>query len=125
MLNAIREGVAIISRRSGKANTRYMGNFENSQPTTNLTYFDANNLYGWALTQPLPTGVFEWIELEQIVDIINYPNKHEYETMVECDLDYPEKRQEITMTLAPEIVEITQVHKLVPHQDKRFNYTFP
>ena len=25
-------------------------------------YLDANNMYGWAMSQPLPTGGFKWID---------------------------------------------------------------
>ena len=27
-----------------------------------LEYLDANNLYGWAMSQKLPVGNFKWIE---------------------------------------------------------------
>ena len=27
-----------------------------------LQYLDANNLYGWAMSQKLPTGGFKWVK---------------------------------------------------------------
>ncbi|CAG2207648.1 unnamed protein product [Mytilus edulis] len=119
--NATRGGVAMISHRHGKANNPYMKNFDSSQPTKYLAYLDANNLYGWAMVQSLPTGDFEWVEPEEI----EYPDDHEYGAMVECDLEYPEKLHDAhnDYPLAPENVKINKVRKLVPHLGKREKYT--
>ena len=41
------------------ANNLYMEDkFDPNKDTTYLQYLDANNLYGWAISQPLPTGGF-------------------------------------------------------------------
>ena len=34
--------------------------------TTYLQYLDANNLYGWAMSQPLPVGGFEWMTEDEL-----------------------------------------------------------
>ena len=48
------------------ANNPYMGyEYDPSKPTEYLQYLDAYNLYGWAMSQPLPTGEFKWINLEE------------------------------------------------------------
>ncbi|XP_063419676.1 uncharacterized protein LOC134704824 [Mytilus trossulus] len=122
---ATRGGVAMISHRQGKANNPYMESYDSSQPIKYLTYLDANNLYGWAMAQPLPTGDFEWVEPEEIDEILSYPDDHEYGAMVECDLEYPEELHDAhnDYPLAPENVEIGKVRKLVPHLGKREKYT--
>ena len=39
-----------------------MDDYTGKDPTY-IQYLDANNLYGWAVSQPLPTGGFKWVEV--------------------------------------------------------------
>ena len=56
----IRGGITQSVHRWAAANNPYMGSEYNpSRPTRYLQYLDANNLYGWAMSQPLPTGGFK------------------------------------------------------------------
>ena len=49
------------------ANNPYMGYCEQPIRLTNyLQYLEANNLYGWAMSQPLPTGEFKWVDFENL-----------------------------------------------------------
>jgi hypothetical protein len=52
-------------------------------------YLDANNLYGWAMSQPLPHKEFQWFEgfTEEMAK--TYESSDEYGYFVECDLKYP------------------------------------
>ena len=60
----IRGGITQSVNRWAKANNPYMGSeFVPDKPTKYLQYLDANNLYGWAMSQPLPTGGFKWISI--------------------------------------------------------------
>ena len=61
----IRGGISHISRRYACANNKYMKNFDESKPSTFIQYLDANNLYGWAMSQKLPTGGFKWIDVDK------------------------------------------------------------
>ena len=50
----IRGGVFMISHRYRKSNNKYMGTrYDASKPSTYITYLDANNLYGWAMSKNL------------------------------------------------------------------------
>ena len=52
----IRGGITQSVHRWAKANNPYMGSeYKPREPTRYLQYLDANNLYGWAMSQPLPT----------------------------------------------------------------------
>ena len=51
----IRGGITQSVHRWAKANNPYMGSeYTPCEPTRYLQYLDANNLYGWAMSQPLP-----------------------------------------------------------------------
>ena len=61
----IRGGITQSVNRWAKANNPYMGSeFVPDKPTKYLQYLDANNLYGWAMSQPLPTGGFKWVSIK-------------------------------------------------------------
>ena len=51
-------------------------------------YLDANNIYGWAISQPLPTSNFKWLtdkEMEEL-DVIMVPDDSSSGYILECDL---------------------------------------
>jgi len=48
----IRGGISLVSNRYAKASKRYMGKkFDKSKPPSHIMHYDANDLYGWAMTQ--------------------------------------------------------------------------
>ena len=53
--------VSYIANRYGKANNKYMKEYDEKAPSKYIMYLDANNLYGWAMSQYLPTGNFKWM----------------------------------------------------------------
>ena len=78
-----------------------------SEENKKLLYIDANNLYGWAMSQYRPTGDFKKIkflenddsvqcdEIEE--DIINTPDDNEYGYFKKCDSEYPTEFEEKTV----------------------------
>jgi hypothetical protein len=81
-------------------------------PIRTFVYYDANNLYAHAQTQPLPVGGFRFLT-EQEIDKINFlevPDDNEVGYVLECDLLYPKNyMKNINMyPLAPETLLITQ-----------------
>ena len=55
----LRGGISMDSKRFAKANNPKVPDFDPNKPDTWIQYYDANNLYGWAISQALPTGGFE------------------------------------------------------------------
>ena len=113
----IRGGVSMISNRYGKANNKYMDDkFNPSEPSKYLTYLDANNLYGAAMSMKLPTSGFKWTNKYKL------NNWENYSCILEVDLEYPKELHDLhnDYPLAPErIMCENKVEKLIPNlQDK-------
>ena len=62
-------GVSYIANRYGNANNKYMKEYNEKAPSKYIMYLDANNLYGWAMSQYLPTGNFKWMTDKEISKI--------------------------------------------------------
>ena len=93
----MRGGVSYI----GKANNKYMKKYDEKAPLKYIMYLDVNNLYGWEMSQYLPTGNFKWMsdkDLEQI-DLGKYKADGKKGLILEVDLEYPQKLMTCTMTI--------------------------
>ena len=67
---AIRGGICHASVRNAHANNKYMGAlYDPESPSSYIFYFDANNLYGLAQSQPLPIGEMKWISSGRIREL--------------------------------------------------------
>ena len=60
----IRGRISHISKRYAEANNKYMKDFDKTKPSTYIQYLDANNLYGYSMSQKLPTHGFKWIDVD-------------------------------------------------------------
>ena len=124
----IRGGISIISNRYGKANNKYMKDFNKKEASKYLMYVDANNLYGAAMSEKLPVHSFKWMtnkELENIFNnqIVQVWNKNP--CILEVDLIYPEELHDLhnDYPLCPERVECDKgVKKLIPNLRHKNNY---
>ena len=89
----IRGGMCQSIRRYAKAN-KYMKNYDKSIESSYLMYLDANNLYGWAMSQKLPVNGFKWEnDLSRFnEDFIKKCNENsDIGYFFEVDVEYPKK----------------------------------
>ena len=49
------------THRHAKGNNKYMKNYDKNIEPSYLTYLNANNFYGWAMSQKLPVNGFRWV----------------------------------------------------------------
>ena len=56
----MRGGISYVANRYSKANNKYMQSYDVNEPNKFVTYFDADNLSGWAMNQYLPHSEFKW-----------------------------------------------------------------
>ena len=93
----LRGGISYIANRYGKANNKYMKDYKKDKPSKYIMYLDANNLYGWAMSQYLPTGGFKWLKQNKIdnLDIKKYDKENKKGIILEVDLEYPEKLHDL------------------------------
>ncbi|GFU01580.1 uncharacterized protein NPIL_134211 [Nephila pilipes] len=83
----IQGGISQCCIRCARANNKFLPNFEPSKLQNFLLCLDANNLYGWAMSQPLLLNNFKWVDFLD-VDHINENGEKAY--ILEVDLEYPE-----------------------------------
>ena len=84
-------GITQSVHRWAKANNPYMGSDYNPrEPTRYLQYLDANNLYGWAMSQPLPTGGFRWVDIHPD-EISELAKLEDCGYILDVDVAYPKE----------------------------------
>ena len=84
----------------------------------NLEYLDVNNLYGGAMSEPLPVNDFEWMEdLSKIDEDFrkNYDKYSDKEYILEVDVEYPKNLHDLHSDLPflSERMKVDKCNKLV------------
>ena len=70
--SGVRGGLSVVSKHRATSTDK-----------DSIVYFDANNLYGWALSEPLPVDEYEFVD-EWVKD-----PSGKYGHIIEVDLEYP------------------------------------
>ena len=85
----MRGGISYIAHRHAQANNKYMKNYNEKEESSYIMYLDANNLYGWAMSQKLPSGNFHWIPCHEYINLDSYDENSAKGLILEVDLEYP------------------------------------
>ena len=108
----------MITNKHAVANNPLVEDFDASKPTNYLMYLDANNLYGWAMSQKLPEKEFDWMTEQQLknFDVNSIPDDAETGYILEVELEYPATIHDIhsDLPVAPESRAV-QVEDLSPY----------
>ena len=104
-----------------------MKNYDKNKESSHLQNWDANNLYGWAMSQKLPVNNFEWIkDTSQFNEdfIKNYNEESDEGYFLEVDVQYLEKLHELhnDLPFLPERMKIEKVEKLVANLHDKTEY---
>ena len=123
-----------------------MKTYNEKAPSKYIMYLDANNLYGWAMSQYLPTGNFKWLSQKQIekTNLGEYTENSKKGLILEVDLEYPQELHDLhnDYPLGPEKVKVAKdmlsdyckkiadkfnissglVHKLIPTLNDKEKY---
>ena len=117
--HGIRGSITQAIQRYAKANNKYMGKqYDPEEESSFLQYLDTNKLYGWAMSQPIPTCGFKWVTPDEIAE---HSDKG---YLLEVDVKYPRELHDLhnDLPFMCEKMEINKVKKLVPNLYDKKNY---
>ena len=97
----------------------WVTSFNLEEPSSFLQYLDVNNLYGWAMSQLLPTGGFRWVDVS---DISKLSKSKGYQ--LEDDFKYPNELHDLhnSLPFMCKKMKINKVEKLIPNLRNKKKY---
>ena len=120
----IRRGITQAVHRYAYVNNKCIGElYDPKEESSYLQYLDANNLYGWAMSQSLPTGGFRWVSIEPN-EVRELAKRRDKGYLLEVDVAYPDQLHDLhnDLPFMCERMEINHVERLVPNLYGKRNY---
>ena len=124
-----RSGICQATHRYAKANNKYTKNYYKNIEPSYIEYLDANNLYGWAMSQKLPVNDFKWVKQKKLSEfnedfIKNYDENSKKGYFLEVDIDYPKELFSLHKHLSflLERKKIEKVEKLICSIEEKKKY---
>lgn len=124
--NGVRGGLVQSVVRYIKANNKHVPNNDPNKESVYIGYFDANNLYGWAMSMPLPYTGFMWKDPNTLGRIADLPREGDIGYILDFDFEYPDHlhEQHFDLPLLPrsEIPPGGKHPKLLTTVENKANY---
>ena len=125
----IRGEICHSIHRHARANNKYMKNYDENKESSYIQYLDANNLYGWAMSQKLPVNGSKWINdvIEVNEEFIkNYDENNDKGYILEVDVKYSKKLHDLHSDLPflPKRMKIDKCKKLVCNLRNKKNTSY-
>jgi len=88
----MRGGICMVSKRYAKANNPYVPGYNPSKQKIYIPYEDANNLYGCAMSMPLPKRDFKWKRVMPTEEeILKKKENAKNGWILDVDIEYPKE----------------------------------
>ena len=92
----VRGRICQAIHRHAKVNNKYMKDYDKDITSSQLAYLNANNYYGWGMSQKLRVNGFKWLEKSKLSRfnerfIKNYNENSDIGYFLEVDIDYPKQ----------------------------------
>ena len=124
-----RGGIFQARHKYPKTNNKYMKNNNKDVTSSYLTYLDANNLHGSAMSQKLPLNGFKWVKQKKISKFnedftTNYDENSKIRYFFEVDFDYLKRLFDLLKDLLffPESKKVNKVEKLTCSMEDKEKY---
>ena len=139
----MRGGISVITHRYAEANNKYMDSYDENKESSYIIYLDANNLYGYAMSQFLPIGNYKFEDVNKFtIDFIkNIKDDDKTGYILDVDIDYPEELHDLhnDYPLLPQSTNFKpspimdnmrkelgltedKINKLIPNLNNKINY---
>ena len=120
-------GINHAIHRYAIENDKYMKNYDEEEESSYIQYLDANNQYGWAMSEKLHVRDFKWVRNVSKIDedfIKNYDEDGDFEFSLNVDIEYPKELHDLhsDLQLLPERMKINNYNKLVCNLYDKKNY---
>ena len=123
----IRGGICYAIHKYAKANNKDIIYYDENKEISYVLHLDANNLYGWAMSQKLPVDGFKPVKDVSKIDedfIKNYDEDSDKGYILEVDVEYPKNLNELhsDFPFLPERMKVNKSNKLVSNLYDKNNH---